>query len=131
MKGKVFVDGGARGNPGPAGIGGVIQGPIPVAVWEYLGAATNNVAEYTALIRTVEAGLKKGYSDLDIFADSELMVRQVKGIYKVKNATLKTLFCEAQKQLQQLKKYTITHIPRELNSAADKLVNEAIDHGIS
>lgn len=131
MKGKAFVDGGARGNPGPAGAGAVIEGPLPLNIHKFLGSATNNVAEYTALVLMLEKALESGYTELDIFADSELMVRQIKGIYKVKNEGLKPLYLEAQKNLQQLKKYTITHIRRELNGAADKLVNEAIDHGIN
>ena len=129
MQGIAFVDGGARGNPGPAGIGAIIDGPCPVAISTYIGEATNNVAEYSALIAVAKAGVEKGYASLDIFADSELMVRQIKGIYKVKDAKLKTLYLEAQKYLQQLKTFTITHIPREQNSRADKLVNEAIDYG--
>ena len=127
MKGKAFVDGGARGNPGPAGIGAVIDGPAKIEISEYIGETTNNVAEYSALIRMLEQGLKKGYSELDIFADSELMVKQIKGEYRVKNENLRGLYLEAQKYLQQLKKFTITHIRREFNKDADKLVNEAID----
>lgn len=129
MQGRAFVDGGARGNPGPAGIGAIIDGQNPVAFGKYIGETTNNVAEYSALIAVVKAGLEKGYTALDIFADSELMVRQIKGIYKVKDAKLKELYLEAQKYLQQLKTYTITHIPRAQNSRADALVNEAIDLG--
>lgn len=129
MQGTAFVDGGARGNPGPAGIGAIIDGPKPVEISTYIGETTNNVAEYSALIAVAKSGLEKGYSSLDIFADSELMVRQIKGIYKVKDAKLKTLYLEAQKYLQQFKTFTITHIPRAQNARADKLVNEAIDYG--
>jgi ribonuclease HI len=129
MHGKAFVDGGARGNPGPAGIGAIIDGQVSVAFGQYIGEATNNVAEYSALIAVAKAALEKGYTSLDIFADSELMVRQIKGVYKVKDVKLKELYLEAQKYLQQLSTYTLTHIPRSQNSRADALVNEAIDRG--
>lgn len=129
MHGKAFVDGGARGNPGPAGIGAIIDGQVAVAFGQYIGETTNNVAEYSALIAVAKAALEKGYTSLDIFADSELMVRQIKGIYKVKDAKLKELYLEAQKYLQQLRTYTLTHIPRAQNSRADALVNDAIDRG--
>lgn len=129
MQGRAFVDGGARGNPGPAGIGAIIDGQVPVAFGSYIGEATNNVAEYSALVAVAKIGLEKGYTSLDIFADSELMVRQIKGIYKVKDAKLKELYLEAQKYLQQLKSFTITHIPRAQNARADALVNAAIDLG--
>ena len=131
MQGKVFVDGGSRGNPGPAGIGGIVQGDIPIKVSRFIGNTTNNVAEYTALVETVKEAVSKGYTELDIYADSELMVRQIQGKYKVKNEGLKPLFMEAQKYLQQLKSYTITHIVRELNTDADSLVNEALDHELA
>lgn len=102
---------------------------MAVAFGQYIGETTNNVAEYSALIAVAKAALEKGYTSLDIFADSELMVRQIKGIYKVKDAKLKELYLEAQKYLQQLRTYTLTHIPRAQNSRADALVNDAIDRG--
>lgn len=128
MKGTLFSDGGARGNPGPAGAGGIVKGDKPLTVSQYLGTATNNQAEYTALILTLQKALQEGYSELDIYADSELMIKQLRGEYKVKNQQLLPLYLEAQKLLQQLKKWSLTHVRREYNKEADQLVNEAIDN---
>lgn len=127
MKGKAFVDGGARGNPGPAGAGAVLDGEQPLAISEYLGEATNNVAEYTALLLLLRRALESGYDELEVFADSELMVRQINGQYKVKDAKLRELFFQATELIAKLKKFSLAHIPREQNQAADRLVNEAID----
>lgn len=131
MKGKLFCDGGARGNPGPAGAGALVQGDKPLTISKYIGEATNNVAEYSALVFGLKKAVENGYTELDIFADSELMVKQIKGEYKVKNQTLLNYYYEAQKYLQQLETYTITHIRREYNKEADKLVNEAIDNELA
>jgi len=129
MKGKGFVDGGARGNPGPAGAGAVLEGENPFAVSEYLGETTNNVAEYTALLLLLRQALTRGYDELAVFADSELMVRQINGQYKVKDNKLRELFFQATELIAKLRKFSLTHIPREKNQAADRLVNEAIDRG--
>ncbi len=133
MHGKAFVDGGARGNPGPAGAAGIVEAAHGhgFSINKYLGETTNNVAEYSALILMLEKAIHKGFTELDIYADSELMVRQIKGVYKVKDSKLKGLYLEAIKYLQQLKKYTITHIKREYNQEADKLVNEVIDNELA
>ena len=124
-----WTDGGARGNPGPAGIGGVIKsegGELVAEVSEYLGEATNNVAEYTALIRTVERCRELGAKRLRLFLDSELVVKQVKGVYKVKNPGLKPLHAQAHRALAGLK-FDISYVPREENKEADALANQAMD----
>ncbi|MDR2431931.1 MAG: ribonuclease HI family protein [Candidatus Margulisbacteria bacterium] len=127
MKGIGFVDGGARGNPGPAGSGAVLAGARPFTISKYLGETTNNVAEYTALLLLLQKALELGYSELEIFADSELMVKQIGGQYKVKDVKLKKLFAQATAYIARLKKFSLSHIPRAQNKEADRLVNEAID----
>jgi len=129
MKGTGFVDGGARGNPGPAGAGAALTGEKPFTVSEYLGETTNNVAEYTALLLLLQKALELGYDELTVFADSELMVRQIGGQYKVKDAKLKELFAQAKSYIAKLKTFSLTHVPREQNKEADRLVNAAIDRG--
>lgn len=129
MQGTGFVDGGARGNPGPAGAGAVLTGEQPFELSKYLGETTNNVAEYTALILLLQKSLELGYDELDVFADSELMVRQINGQYKVKDEKLKKLFVQAKADIIKLKKFSLSHIPRAENKTADRLVNEAIDRG--
>jgi len=132
MKVKVFTDGGSRNNPGPAGIGVVIydeEGKALEKIAEFLGQATNNEAEYKALLRGMEASLK--YSrQADFFLDSELLVRQLNGEYKVKNAGLKPLFDKAVVLKMGFSEINFNHIPRENNEEADKLVNQAIDQGL-
>jgi len=129
VKGTGFVDGGARGNPGPAGAGAALTGEKPFTVSEYLGETTNNVAEYTALLLLLQKALGLGYDELTVFADSELMVRQINGQYKVKDAKLKELFAQAKGYIAKLKTFSLTHVPREQNKEADRLVNAAIDRG--
>ena len=129
MKGRGFVDGGARGNPGPAGAGAVLLGDRPLAISEYIGTATNNVAEYTALILLLRKAVELGYSELEVFADSELMVRQINGQYKIRDEKLRALCFQAAELITKLRKFSLTHVPRAQNKAADKLVNEAIDRG--
>ncbi|GBR74324.1 ribonuclease HI [Candidatus Termititenax aidoneus] len=129
MKGKGFVDGGARGNPGPAGAGAVLLGARPLTISKYLGKATNNVAEYTALVLLLRKAVEQGYGELEIFADSELMVRQINGQYKVKDEKLRGLYFQAAELIAKLQKFSLTHVPRAQNKEADKLVNEAIDRG--
>jgi ribonuclease HI len=126
-------DGGARGNPGPSGYGVVIKdesGRKIAALSEYLGHQTNNFAEYQGLIAALEYALKHGPKALKLISDSELLVRQIKGIYKVKNATLQDLHARAQELIRQLDWFSIGHALREHNQEADRLANEAMDRGM-
>jgi ribonuclease HI len=126
-------DGGARGNPGPSGYGVVIKdesGRKVAALSEYLGHQTNNFAEYQGLIAALEYALKHGPKALKLISDSELLVRQIKGIYKVKNATLQDLHARAKELIRQLDWFSIGHALREHNQEADQLANEAMDRGM-
>ena len=126
-------DGGARGNPGPAGYGVVIQnesGRKVAALSEYLGHQTNNFAEYQGLIAALEYALGHGPKALKLISDSELLVKQIKGIYKVKNATLQDLHARARELIAQLDWFSISHAMREHNQEADRLANEAMDRGM-
>jgi len=126
-------DGGARGNPGPAGYGVVIKdesGRKVAALSEYLGHQTNNFAEYQGLIAAVEYALAHGPKALKLISDSELLVRQIKGVYKVKNAALKDLHARAKDLIAQLEWFSIGHALREHNQEADCLANEAMDKGM-
>jgi ribonuclease HI len=126
-------DGGARGNPGPAGYGVVIKdesGRKIAALCEYLGHQTNNFAEYQGLIAALEYVLAHGPKALKVISDSELLVRQIKGVYKVKNATLKDLHTRAKDLIAQLDWFSIGHALREHNQEADRLANEAMDKGM-
>jgi ribonuclease HI len=126
-------DGGARGNPGPAGYGVVIQdesGKKIAQLSEYLGHQTNNFAEYQGLIAALEYALQHGPKALKLISDSELLVRQIKGIYKVKNATLQDLHGRAKELIAQLDWFSIGHALREQNRDADRLANEAMDKGM-
>lgn len=126
----VNVDGGARGNPGPAAIGVVVRdgdGAVLEEVGEKIGAATNNVAEYRALLRGIELAAARGASELDLLGDSELVVRQVEGRYKVKNAGMKELHAQVKKALGKFDSWSIRHVRRTENADADRLVNEALD----
>jgi ribonuclease HI len=125
-------DGGARGNPGPAGYGVVIQdeaGKRLAALSQYLGHQTNNFAEYQGLIAALEYAVKNGHKSLKVISDSELLVRQIKGIYKVKNATLQDLHARAKELIRQLDWFSIGHALREHNKEADHLANAAMDKG--
>jgi len=125
----VNVDGGARGNPGPAAIGVVLRdgGEIVEEVGETIGEATNNVAEYRALLRGIELATQHGADDLELVGDSELVVRQVEGRYKVKNAGMKELHEEVKRALRGLDSWSIRHVRRTENADADRLVNQALD----
>ena len=126
----VNVDGGARGNPGPAAIGVVVRdgdGTVLAEVGEKIGEATNNVAEYRALLKGIELAAAHGTSDLELVGDSELVVRQVEGRYKVKNAGMKELHAEVKKALADFDSWSIRHVRRAENADADRLVNEALD----
>ena len=125
-------DGGARGNPGPAGYGVAIKdesGKKVAALSEYLGHQTNNFAEYQGLIAALEYALEHGPKALKVISDSELLVRQIKGIYKVKNATLQDLHSRAKQLIGQLDWFSIGHALREHNQEADRLANDAMDRG--
>jgi ribonuclease HI len=126
-------DGGARGNPGPAGYGVVIQdqsGQKVAHLSQYLGHQTNNFAEYQGLIAALEYAVQHGPKALKLISDSELLVRQIKGIYKVKNPTLKDLHGRAHELIAQLDWFSIGHALREHNREADRLANEAMDKGM-
>jgi len=130
LKLVVNVDGGARGNPGPAAIGAVVQdgeGNVLEERGERIGKATNNVAEYKALLLGIERAAELGASELELIGDSELIVRQVKGEYKVKNATMRELHTEVKKALRAFDSWSIRHVRREHNADADRLVNAALD----
>src|SRR3954466_402350 len=125
-------DGGARGNPGPAGYGVVIQdetGKKVAALSEYLGHQTNNFAEYQGLIAALEYAVKNGPKALKLISDSELLVRQIKGIYKVKNPTLQDLYHRAKELIAKLDWFRVEHVLRGHNAEADRLANEAMDKG--
>lgn len=125
----VNVDGGARGNPGPAAIGVVVRDGSGVLeeVGETIGEATNNVAEYKALLRGIQLAAERGATELELVGDSELVVRQVEGRYKVKNAGMKELHEEAKRALRNFDSWSIRHVRRAENADADRLVNEALD----
>jgi ribonuclease HI len=130
MKLIVNVDGGARGNPGPAAVGAVVQdadGELLEQRGERIGPATNNVAEYRALLLGIERAAELGASELELVGDSELIVRQVKGEYKVKDATLRELHAEVGRALRGFESWSIRHVRRAQNAAADRLVNAALD----
>ena len=127
---NLYTDGACRGNPGEGGAGAVLtdrKGNVVGTVNKYLGMCTNNVAEYSALILGLEEAVKRGYRKLHIFLDSELLVNQIKGTYRVKNSNLKFLMVSVRKLLSSLDDYTIKHIVRDKNKMADKMANEAID----
>jgi probable phosphoglycerate mutase len=127
-----YIDGGSRGNPGIAGYGVDVQDENGVSVAslsENLGIRTNNFAEYSALIGALRYALENGYDGLRAYADSELMVRQINGVYKVKSPDLQTLFREAKALISKLKSFSIHHVPREQNRDADRLANLAMDGG--
>jgi ribonuclease HI len=126
------IDGGARGNPGPAGYGVFVQDANRRTVAElsrYLGRQTNNYAEYSGLIAALEYALQHGYRALRVYSDSELLVKQIKGIYKVRNEGLRPLYERAQKLILDLEDFRIEHVRREQNREADRLANRAMDEG--
>jgi len=128
----VNVDGGSRGNPGPAAIGVVLRGPggeLLEERGERIGRATNNVAEYRALLAGIELAAEHGATEVELIGDSQLVVRQVEGRYKVKDATLRELHAEVKRALTRFESWTIGHVRRERNVAADRLVNAALDGG--
>lgn len=129
----IFCDGGARGNPGPAGIGAVIYDKdknILAEISEYIGEATNNQAEYRAVIAAIDKAREIRADELLFYLDSELVVRQLNGEYRVKNKELAPLFVKIYNASLDFKKVSYNHIPREMNKEADKLVNMALDKAV-
>lgn len=130
---KIYTDGGAIGNPGPAGLGVVIcdeKGEILAEHSKYIGEATNNQAEYQALILALEKAKQMGAKNLECFLDSELVVKQLNGEYRVKDKDLGPLFIKVWNLKQGFKKITFCHIPREKNKEADRLVGKAVKNYI-
>ena len=130
MKARLSTDGGSRGNPGPAAYGYVLEaedGTVLAAHGEAIGVATNNVAEYRALLAGLTSALERGVDELEVVSDSELLVRQMRGEYKVKSPTLRELVDEAQGLARRLGSVRYTAVRREHNELADRLVNEALD----
>jgi ribonuclease HI len=130
LKLVVHVDGGARGNPGPAAIGVVVSSPdgdVLEEVAERIGVASNNVAEYRALLRGLEQARALGAREIEIVNDSELVARQVNGVYKVKHPSMKVLHAEAVAGLREFDRWRVRTVPRADNARADELVNEALD----
>ena len=126
----MFTDGGARGNPGPAAYGYVLEaddGTLLAAHGERIGVATNNVAEYRALIAGLEKALELGLDEVGVVSDSELLVKQMTGEYRVKNEALRKLHGEAERVARRIGEVSYTAVRREHNELADRLVNEALD----
>jgi ribonuclease HI len=134
LKVVVHVDGGARGNPGPAAIAAVASSPEDEELLAersaYIGEATNNVAEYRALLLGLELARELGAEEVEVVNDSELIARQIGGEYKVKHAGLKPLFTEAMNELRGFHKWAVRPVRREQNARADELVNEALDEAL-
>lgn len=130
MRAVLHTDGGARGNPGPAGIGVLLQRPdgrVIAEMGEGIGIATNNVAEYKALIAGLELALDRDVSQLQVCLDSKLVVFQLKGEWKIKKAGLRPLALTARALMKRFEECTIEHVPRELNADADRLANQGMD----
>lgn len=127
---RVYSDGAARGNPGPAGAGAVVvdaSGKVLARRGRFLGTATNNVAEYKGLLLGLEAAKELGAREVEVRADSQLLIRQLKGEYAVKHAGLKPLHAEALRLLRAFDRFDLQHVPREENALADEMSNRAID----
>jgi len=130
VKAKLWTDGGARGNPGPAAFAYVLEaedGQVLDARGETIGVATNNVAEYRALVAGLAKAVALGVDELEVVSDSELLVKQMRGEYKVKNAALRELSLEASRLARKLRKVSYKAVRREHNELADRLVNDALD----
>ena len=130
MKARLSTDGGSRGNPGPAAYGYVLEaedGTVLDARGEAIGVATNNVAEYAALVAGLERAVEVGVDDLEVVSDSELLVKQMRGEYRVKNRALQDLFLDASRHAREIRHVTYTAVRREYNTIADGLVNDALD----
>ena len=131
MRLLIHTDGAARGNPGPAGLGAVLRdartGGVVAELARYIGRSTNNVAEWSAVVAALEEATRLGATHIDLRVDSELVARQISGIYRVKHPDLKPLHARAMDLLRGFAGYTVGHVPRELNRDADRLSNVAID----
>ena len=130
MKARLFTDGGARGNPGPAAYGFVLEaedGTVLAAEGHAIGVATNNVAEYSGLVVGLRKALELHVPDVEVVSDSELLVKQMRGEYRVKNEALRGLFLEAGALARDLESVEYRHVKRAHNELADRLVNEALD----
>jgi len=130
MKYILHTDGGSRQNPGPAAIGGIIndeKGNVIDTFSKYIGIKTNNFAEYSALIEGLDRAIKKDIKEIDCYLDSELVVKQIKGIYKVKDEILKGLHTKVKEKLSKFDQINFIHVKKHLNKEDDKLVNEALD----
>jgi ribonuclease HI len=130
VKARLYTDGGARGNPGPAAFAYVLEaedGTVLAAHGEPIGVATNNVAEYRALVAGLARAVEAGVSELEVISDSELLVKQMRGEYRVKNHALRELSLAAARSARELASVSYTAVPREQNELADRLVNEALD----
>ena len=126
-------DGGARGNPGPAGFGAIVQddqGHVLAELSEFLGIQTNNFAEYSGLLAVLDFALARGHARVKVISDSELMVKQIQGAYKVKSPGLKPLYDEARRRIARLDAFQISHALRHKNKDADRLANQAMDRGM-
>jgi ribonuclease HI len=133
VRAKLSTDGGARGNPGPAAYGFVLEaedGTVLAAEGAPIGVATNNVAEYRALVEGLKRALELDVSEVEVVSDSELLVRQMRGEYRVKNEALRALSLEAAGLARRVGKVTYTAVRREHNELADRLVNEALDAAV-
>jgi ribonuclease HI len=127
---RVHIDGASRGNPGPAGIGVLFLGPDGTVVERLhrgIGTATNNVAEYAALLLALERAAAMGLEEVEVYSDSELLVRQIEGRYQVKHPALRSLYATARDRIAAFRRFAIHHVPRELNADADALANLGID----
>ncbi|KXG78496.1 14.7 kDa ribonuclease H-like protein [Fervidicola ferrireducens] len=127
---KVYVDGASRGNPGDAGIGIVMldeNGNVVKEMSDYIGQTTNNIAEYTALIIALKEALEMGCEEIEVFSDSELMVKQINGQYQIKNEGIKRLYSQVVQLMKEFRSFSINHVRREYNKRADELANEGID----
>jgi len=125
MKLEAYIDGGSRGNPGEAGLGVFMPGVVRIA--EYLGVGTNNFAEYSALICAVRCAVLLRSEELKVYADSELVVKQINGDYQVKNESIRLLYDTAKRWIALIPDFSIHHVRRENNKEADKLANLAMD----
>ena len=127
----IYTDGAARGNPGPAGAGAILRdassGAVLGEIARFLGIRTNNYAEWTAVELALAEALRLGATQVDLRMDSELVARQISGRYRVKNADLKPIHARVMAMLARLESYTVGHVPRELNTEADRMSNIAID----
>ena len=133
MKARLYTDGGARGNPGPAAYGYVLEaddGTVLAAEGEAIGDATNNTAEYRGLIAGLARAAELAVPEVEVRSDSELLVKQMRGEYRVKNENLRTLSLEAARLARVIGKVTYVHVRREKNELADRLVNEALDAAV-